>query len=167
VTSVVRRVTRDAVENLSIFLNVKDCIFEKISLLRFFAKPADAFAQVKPAIPPHVSDATAMPTSIKPVFRISVMSAPSLIWLMSCAVINGINVSISASPTMKISVRIDDALYSRTHFASFFIIRQKTPFPQFLSKIRPHRRTFFVFPSAGILYAARSKRRSADITILK
>ena len=50
-----------------------------MSLLRFFAKPADAFAQVKPAIPPQQRDATAIPTSISPVLRMSEIAAPAWI----------------------------------------------------------------------------------------
>ena len=44
VTSVVMRVTRPAVEYLSIFANEKDWMFSNIACLRFLAKPADAFA---------------------------------------------------------------------------------------------------------------------------
>ena len=43
-TSVVRRVTSEAVENLSIFLNEKSCTLLKSLLLRFFEKPMLALA---------------------------------------------------------------------------------------------------------------------------
>ena len=54
--SVVRRVTSDEVENLSIFAKENRCTREKISWRIFFARPADAFEQVKPAKPPHASE---------------------------------------------------------------------------------------------------------------
>ena len=40
---------------------------------------ADAFAQVKPAIPPQQRDATAIPTRISPVLRMSEIAAPAWI----------------------------------------------------------------------------------------
>ncbi len=46
VTSVVILVTSDVDEKLSIFSNEKVCILLKISCLKFFAKPADAFALI-------------------------------------------------------------------------------------------------------------------------
>ena len=65
VTSVVILVTRPAVEYLSIFAKEKDWMFSNIAVLRFLAKPADAFAPNTPPIAPPNS-ATSAQSSIRP-----------------------------------------------------------------------------------------------------
>ena len=125
--SVVMRVTREAEENLSIFSKEKLCIRSNISWRRFFAKPVEALAQVAPATPPKHSETQAISTRKSPMRTTCDMGAPYLIRLTSLAVINGISVSINASPTINISVRIVGFLYSLTLAASFFIIRRHIP----------------------------------------
>ena len=118
VTSVVRRVTSDEDENLSMFWNEKNWMLRNRSCRTFFAKPADAREQLKPATPPHVSDATASTTSSRPADSTSLVSAPDLMRLTRSAVINGMNVSMIASPMMNNSVRIVGVLNSRMHLES-------------------------------------------------
>ena len=65
--SVVMRVTSEDEENRSMFSNAKVWIRRNRSPRRFFAKPADALAQVKPASPPQHSDSAASPISKQPV----------------------------------------------------------------------------------------------------
>ncbi len=128
VTSVVRRVTSDEDENLSMFWNEKNWMLRNRSCRTFFAKPAEAREQVKPATPPHVSDATASTISSSPEDRISFVSAPDLIRLTRSAVMNGMNVSMIASPMMNTSVRIVGVLNSRTHLESRLSM-DTLPFP--------------------------------------
>ena len=70
VTSVVMRVTRPAVEYLSIFANEKDWMFSNIARRRFFAKPADAFAPYTPPIAPAKSAISAHRSIHSPVMMI-------------------------------------------------------------------------------------------------
>ena len=58
-----------------------------MSCLRFFAKPDDAFEQVKPAMPPQESEHTAINISTPPVFITAESSAPSSTALTRFAVI--------------------------------------------------------------------------------
>ena len=66
VTSVVRRVVSEAVENLSTFANEKSCTLWKRSLLKFFAKPIAATALSLPANAPKLRDTIAIPTMRSP-----------------------------------------------------------------------------------------------------
>mgnify|MGYP002577715808 CR=1 FL=1 len=126
-TSVVIRVTSEAEENLSIFSNEKLCTRSNISWRRLRAKPVDALAQVAPAMPPQQSDRQAISTRNSPMRTTCSIGALYFIRFTSFAVINGIKVSINASPTIKISVRIVGFLYSLTHPASLFIMCRHIP----------------------------------------
>ena len=111
--SVVRRVTSDEVENLSMLLNAKVCTFAKISWRTFLAKPAAALALVNPADPPKNSESSVISNSSRPVFTSVFISMPLLILSTSRAVINGIIASMIASPVMNRMVMIVGCLYSR------------------------------------------------------
>ena len=126
-TSVVIRVTSEAEENLSIFSNEKLCTRSNISWRRLRAKPVDALAQVAPAMPPQQRDRQAISTRNSPMRTTCSIGALYFIRFTSFAVINGIKVSINASPTIKISVRIVGFLYSLTHPASLFIMCRHIP----------------------------------------
>lgn len=65
-TSVVIRVTSPGAENLSMLANEKVCTLAKMSVRRFFAKPALAVAENLPASIPKTSDAAAMTKSNPP-----------------------------------------------------------------------------------------------------
>ena len=69
-TSVVTRVTSEEDENLSMLAKVKPCTFSNRSWRRFFAKPEDALAQVKPAKPPQASEHIAISASASPICTI-------------------------------------------------------------------------------------------------
>ena len=121
VISVVILVTRDEVENLSMFPNENFCTLEKISALRLPAKPAEALAEKAPAKAPHASDTIAAIAIRPPDFRISFISAPALIALTIGAVIAGMSTSRITSPIMNTSARIVSFLYWRKDFSSFGI----------------------------------------------
>jgi hypothetical protein len=112
--SVVIRVTSEAFENLSMFSKEKPCTFSNTSWRRLRAKPEEAFAQVKPAPPPHASESMAISTRMSPVLATSAMWAPALMAFTSSAVMNGISTSRNTSPTMSTSVRIAGFLNSLT-----------------------------------------------------
>ena len=94
----------------------------KISLLKFLAKPEEALAQVKPAMPPQQRETTAMTTRRIPFLISSSISTPFLMLLIKSAVIKGIKVSITASQTINNRVRKTAVLYCLTLFASRFSI---------------------------------------------
>jgi len=64
--SAVVRITREGVENLSVFLKEKDRIFSKTFRRRFFAKPMLATAAVRAASIPNASDSIAASTIMPP-----------------------------------------------------------------------------------------------------
>ena len=66
-TSVVSRVTSDEDEKWSMFVKVKDWTLWNRSCRKFFAKPDEAFAQVKPAKPPHASEHIAISARTRPI----------------------------------------------------------------------------------------------------
>ena len=57
-----------------------------MSLRRFFAKPVEAFAHVRPAAAPKASETSAMSASTPPVERIWLRLAPDLMASMRSAV---------------------------------------------------------------------------------
>ena len=86
VTSVVIRVIRDDVENLSTSANEKSWMWKKRSCRRFFAKPALAVAAARALSVPKSRENIAMMRSASPVSRIGVMEFPvilSMRWAMS------------------------------------------------------------------------------------
>ena len=121
--SVVRRVTSELDENLSIFEKEKLCIFRNISRRKFFAKPVDALAPVTAPIPPQTSDNKASITKITPVFKTSPIGVVGILILFTrSAVINGIIASIITSPVIKKTVISEENLYSLMLFANVLII---------------------------------------------
>ena len=97
------------------------------------AKPADALAQVNPAMPPQLKESAAITTRSKPILSISFGCTLGLflIVLTKLAVMNGIKTSIITSATIKIKVNIVGFLYSLTLFVRRFIIKNIS-----LSKVR-------------------------------
>ena len=89
-----------------------------MSWRRFFAKPAEAFAQVTAAIPPQEREATAMTVSRMPRLMMKFISTPSCILFTRSAVIKGIKHSITASKRINKKVSSDGSLYSLTLLAS-------------------------------------------------
>ena len=87
VISVVILVTRDDVENLSIFPKENFWTLLNMSDLRFPANPAEALAAKLPARAPHASERIAASTIAPPVLAILERSAPALILLTMSAVI--------------------------------------------------------------------------------
>ena len=70
VTSVVSRVTKEAVENRSTFLKEKSCTLSNSALRMFLANPVLAWAANFPASAPHTRLSTAMPTMTSPIFTV-------------------------------------------------------------------------------------------------
>ena len=95
----------------------------KISCLKFFAKPVDAFALAKPAVAPQKSDKSASTKSIRPIFAIVSTPAPSFILFTRSAVINGISVSTTASAVINTNESIVGVLNSLTHPKNRFNIK--------------------------------------------
>ncbi len=114
--------TREAVEKRSIFSKEKLCTLAKMSWRRFFAKPEEARAEVKPPAEPQARDTKLIATRMSPVCKISCICAPALMALTRFAVIKGITTSIMTSHTIRINVMNVGFLYSRTLFKSCFII---------------------------------------------
>ena len=121
-TSVVSRVTREEVENLSMFSKEKVCMLSNISCRRFRAKPQEAVEQAEPARAPKVSARPAMRISARPYRRITPISQPALISLTSRAITKGIMHSRITSPVTKTGARIEGLLNSLILFISTLII---------------------------------------------
>ena len=114
VTSFVRRVTRDPVENLSIFAKEKVWMLLYIAFLRFFPKPAEALDPHTPPMMPVKSPASARSSMIVPVRTITGI-LPWLIPLSMIVAINsGIRVSTTTSRMIKTGVTREIRLYSFT-----------------------------------------------------
>ena len=121
VISVVILVTRDDVENLSMFPNENFWTLANISDLRFPAKPAEALAEKLPANAPQVSDRIAATAITPPILRI--VSIPALSWIILTmyAVINGITTSRITSPIINTSDSIVSFVYCRIDFINLNI----------------------------------------------
>ena len=130
VISVVILVTREDVENLSMFPKENFCTFEKISALKLPAKPAEALAENMPAKAPQASDTIAAMAIRPPDFRTSLICAPALILLTIGAVIAGMSTSSITSPTMNTSAKIVSFLYWRKDFNNLGIKETSSLFSQ-------------------------------------
>ena len=97
VTSVVSLVIRLADENLSIFLKENVWIFSNIDILRFLAKPVDAFAPHAPPLIPAKRPIAATTIIIPPVLRITDMSPWPTPSSTITAMRSGIIISIATS----------------------------------------------------------------------
>ena len=86
VTSVVIRVTRPAVENLSILEKENSCICRYISARRFFAKPVAAAAAWRPAWKPKNRLQKAIMTISPPYFNTAFILPALIPWSMIIAV---------------------------------------------------------------------------------
>ena len=84
--SVVRRVTREAVENLSMFSKEKRWIRAKASCRTLRAKPVEAREPMKPPPAPQHREISAMPTRMSPTRTTSFIGAPALMSLTRSAV---------------------------------------------------------------------------------
>ena len=119
VMSVVILVTREDVENLSMFPKENCWTLLNMSDLRFPANPAAALAAKLPARAPHASERRAASTIAPPVFAIFPRSAPVLMLLTMSAVMYGISTSRITSPIMHSSVRKVSFLYCLSDFKIF------------------------------------------------
>ena len=86
VTSVVRRVTSEAVENLSTLANEKPCTLRKRPARRFFAKPALASAANHPESAPMERERHAMAIISRPRRKMNETSPLAMPMLMMSAI---------------------------------------------------------------------------------
>ena len=113
-TSVVRRVTRPAVENLSMFAKEKRWMFWYMARRRFAPKPVEAWlARCAQATPKN--KLTRASSIISRPYLISADMLPaSMPWLISWAITSGISTSITTSPAAHAGVRKAERLYCFT-----------------------------------------------------
>ena len=122
VTSVVIRVTRPAVEYLSMLENEKCWMFSYIASRRLPAKPVDAVAANLPASTPSSRAMAATRKVSRPYLTTAFISPFSIPWSMIKAMMVGSSTSMMASRAEKIGVRIAARLYSPRCDTSFLII---------------------------------------------
>jgi hypothetical protein len=122
VTSVVMRVTRPAVLNLSILENENRWIFSYIPSRRLQAKPEAALAAKVPARAPQARLQNAMASIRPPYWSTLVIFPASIPWSISDAVMNGISTSISTSRAVNTGVRMESLRYCFTWPSKVIII---------------------------------------------
>ena len=110
-TSVVRRVTSDAVENLSTLENEKDCTFSNSARRTFLAKPMLATAPKREPSEPKHSDTSAISIMSKPIFTVYCTSPLLMPLSIIAAITSGISSSISTSPIITNGVAMAYFLY--------------------------------------------------------
>ena len=122
VTSVVMRVTRPAVEYLSMLEKEKCWMFSYIASRRLPARPVEASAANLPASTPSSSAMAATRKVSRPYLMTAFMSPFSMPWSMIKAMMVGSRTSMTASNAEMIGVRIAARLYSPRCDTNFLII---------------------------------------------
>ena len=131
VTSVVIRVTRPAVENLSMLEKENRWMFSYIASRRLPAKPVDASAAKRPAKMPRASATAATRNVSRPYFKIAPISFLEMPSSMMNAISSGSKTSMIASSAERVGVRIEARLYLPRCDASFLIIRHSSQYSLF------------------------------------
>ena len=114
VTSVVIRVIRLAVLNLSMLVNENSCTFLYMPSLRLQANPVDALAANLPAITPKKRLRKANTSMSPPYIYTLLMSCPLIPSSIILAVTNGMRISMKTSAAVNTGVSIESFLYSPT-----------------------------------------------------